>query len=50
MECELHRKLDLLWAFIKQHLRSRTLVFVSTCKQARCRPLNPKLSILDPGP
>ena len=31
--CELPRKLDLLWAFIKQHLRSRTLVFVSTCKQ-----------------
>ena len=31
--CELPQKLDLLWAFIKQHLRNRTLIFVSTCKQ-----------------
>ena len=33
MVCELPQKLDLLWAFIKQHLRNRTLIFVSTCKQ-----------------
>ena len=33
MQCELPKKLDLLWAFVKQHITARTLVFVSTCKQ-----------------
>jgi hypothetical protein len=32
----LHRKLDLLWFFIKTHLKKRTVVFFSTCKQVRC--------------
>ena len=28
-------KLDVVWAFIKTHTRSRTLIFFSTCKQVR---------------
>lgn len=35
IKCELHTKLDLLWFFIKTHLKKRTIVFLSTCKQAR---------------
>jgi ATP-dependent RNA helicase DDX10/DBP4 len=33
--CPLHSKLDLLWFFIKTHLKKRTIVFFSTCKQVR---------------
>ncbi|XP_060072836.1 probable ATP-dependent RNA helicase DDX10 [Ylistrum balloti] len=33
--CELHDKLNLLWSFIKNHLKSKTLVFMSSCKQVR---------------
>jgi ATP-dependent RNA helicase DDX10/DBP4 len=33
IKCELHAKLDLLWFFIKTHLKKRTIVFLSTCKQ-----------------
>jgi ATP-dependent RNA helicase DDX10/DBP4 len=33
--CELHKKLDTLWSFIKSHLQSKVLVFVSSCKQVR---------------
>ena len=29
----LHEKLDMLWSFIKTHLHSKTLVFLSSCKQ-----------------
>ncbi|RZC46322.1 hypothetical protein C5167_039263 [Papaver somniferum] len=29
----LHQKLDMLWSFIKAHLKSKILVFLSTCKQ-----------------
>jgi ATP-dependent RNA helicase DDX10/DBP4 len=29
----LDQKLDMLWSFIKTHLQSKTLVFLSSCKQ-----------------
>lgn len=31
----LHSKLDILWFFIKTHLKKRTIVFLATCKQVR---------------
>ncbi|KAJ3670441.1 hypothetical protein LUZ60_010765 [Juncus effusus] len=31
----LEQKLDVLWSFIRQHLKSKILVFLSTCKQVR---------------
>uniref|UniRef100_A0A803LYA6 ATP-dependent RNA helicase n=1 Tax=Chenopodium quinoa TaxID=63459 RepID=A0A803LYA6_CHEQI len=31
----LHQKLDLLWSFIKSHLNSRILVFLTSCKQVK---------------
>ncbi|CAL1710035.1 unnamed protein product [Somion occarium] len=33
--CELDKKLDILWSFIKSHLQTKTLVFMSSCKQVR---------------
>jgi ATP-dependent RNA helicase DDX10/DBP4 len=33
--CELDNKLDVLWSFIKSHLQTKTLVFLSSCKQVR---------------
>lgn len=33
--CELHHKLDLIYAFIKSHLRAKSIIFVSACSQAR---------------
>ena len=33
--CELDKKLDVLFSFIKTHLQSKTLVFMSSCKQVR---------------
>ncbi|KAF5348907.1 hypothetical protein D9756_009812 [Leucocoprinus leucothites] len=33
--CELDKKLDVLWSFIKTHLQTKTLVFMSSCKQVR---------------
>uniref|UniRef100_A0A7N0UW60 ATP-dependent RNA helicase n=1 Tax=Kalanchoe fedtschenkoi TaxID=63787 RepID=A0A7N0UW60_KALFE len=35
MEVPLYQKLDVLWSFIRSHLHSRILVFLSTCKQTR---------------
>ncbi|KAG2007081.1 ATP-dependent rRNA helicase RRP3 [Coprinopsis cinerea AmutBmut pab1-1] len=32
---ELDKKLDVLWSFIKTHLQSKVLVFLSSCKQVR---------------
>lgn len=32
---ELDKKLDVLWSFIKTHLQSKILVFMSSCKQVR---------------
>jgi ATP-dependent RNA helicase DDX10/DBP4 len=33
--CELYAKLDVLYSFIKSHLKSKCLVFLSSCKQVR---------------
>lgn len=33
--CELDRKLDVLLSFIKSHLKHKTIVFLSTCRQVR---------------
>ena len=33
--CEQHEKLDVLWFFVKNHLKSKTIVFLSSCKQVR---------------
>ncbi|KAA1471890.1 DEAD-domain-containing protein [Dentipellis sp. KUC8613] len=33
--CDLNKKLDILWSFIKTHLQSKTLVFMSSSKQVR---------------
>ncbi|KAH8102132.1 P-loop containing nucleoside triphosphate hydrolase protein [Cristinia sonorae] len=33
--CTLDKKLDILWSFIKSHLQTKTLVFMSSCKQVR---------------
>ncbi|RDB30847.1 ATP-dependent RNA helicase dbp4 [Hypsizygus marmoreus] len=33
--CDLDKKLDILWGFIKTHLQSKILVFMSSCKQVR---------------
>ncbi|KAL5978549.1 hypothetical protein ACLOJK_029666 [Asimina triloba] len=35
MVVPLDRKLDMLWSFIKTHLNSKTLVFLSSCKQVK---------------
>ncbi|EGN95755.1 hypothetical protein SERLA73DRAFT_186962 [Serpula lacrymans var. lacrymans S7.3] len=33
--CELDKKLDILWSFIKSHLKAKILVFISSGKQVR---------------
>ncbi|KAG8872316.1 ATP-dependent RNA helicase dbp4 [Tulasnella sp. 331] len=49
--CELDKKLDVLFSFIKTHLFAKTLVFLSSCKQVRfifetfCK-LRPGISLL----
>ncbi|KAJ7326347.1 hypothetical protein DFH08DRAFT_968253 [Mycena albidolilacea] len=35
LSCTLDQKLSILWGFIKTHLQSKTLVFLSSCKQVR---------------
>ncbi|KAF8178079.1 P-loop containing nucleoside triphosphate hydrolase protein [Mycena galopus ATCC 62051] len=35
LACTLDQKLSVLWGFIKTHLQSKTLVFLSSCKQVR---------------
>ncbi|EFJ48780.1 hypothetical protein VOLCADRAFT_60063 [Volvox carteri f. nagariensis] len=35
MVVELGQKMDVLWSFIKSHLKAKTIVFLSTCKQVR---------------
>lgn len=35
MVCELHEKFNVLWSFIKTHLRSKVIIFLSTCKQVK---------------
>ncbi|XP_069747393.1 probable ATP-dependent RNA helicase DDX10 [Narcine bancroftii] len=49
--CELHQKVNMLYSFMKSHLKKKTIVFFSTCKQVQylfhvfCR-LRPGLPIL----
>ncbi|KAL3882164.1 hypothetical protein ACJMK2_028532 [Sinanodonta woodiana] len=49
--CELHEKLSFLWSFIRNHLKSKVLVFLMSCKQVRyvheafCR-LRPGIPVL----
>ncbi|ORZ01354.1 P-loop containing nucleoside triphosphate hydrolase protein [Syncephalastrum racemosum] len=49
--CELYDKLNILYSFLRTHLQNKTIIFVSSCKQARfvyecfCK-LQPGLSIL----
>ncbi|PBK81455.1 DEAD-domain-containing protein [Armillaria gallica] len=49
--CTLDQKLSLLWSFIKSHLQSKVLVFLSSCKQVRfvyetfCK-MHPGISLL----
>ena len=33
--CPLDHKLDFLFSFVKAHLKSKVIVFMSTCKQVR---------------
>ncbi|RHZ06043.1 hypothetical protein DYB31_005336 [Aphanomyces astaci] len=35
MVCDVGQKLDVLFSFIKSHLKQKTIVFVSTCRQVR---------------
>ncbi|CAO3624025.1 unnamed protein product [Cunninghamella echinulata] len=35
VECELQQKLDILYSFLKTHLKSKVIVFLSSCKQTR---------------
>ncbi|KAJ6583169.1 P-loop containing nucleoside triphosphate hydrolase protein [Mycena sp. CBHHK59/15] len=35
LSCTLDQKLSILWGFIKTHLQSKVLVFLSSCKQVR---------------
>ncbi|KAF9463268.1 ATP-dependent RNA helicase dbp-4 [Collybia nuda] len=50
--CTLDKKLDILWSFIKSHLQSKILVFMSACKQVRfvfetfCK-MHPGISLLN---
>ncbi|KAH9381259.1 hypothetical protein HPB48_003240 [Haemaphysalis longicornis] len=50
--CELHDKLNLLWSFIRNHLKQKILVFLSSCKQVKyvyralCR-MRPGMTILE---
>ena len=33
--CKLQDKVNVLWSFIKTHLRSKVIIFLSTCKQVK---------------
>ncbi|WAR08060.1 DDX10-like protein [Mya arenaria] len=35
MVCEQHEKLNLLWSFLKNHLQSKILVFLTCCKEVK---------------
>ncbi|KAJ8315122.1 hypothetical protein KUTeg_007272 [Tegillarca granosa] len=51
MVCELHEKINMLWSFVKNHLKSKTLVFIASCKQVKYiheifRRLRPGVTVL----
>lgn len=31
--CDLHEKVNMLWSFIRNHLKQKILVFMASCKQ-----------------
>ncbi|XP_017786632.1 PREDICTED: probable ATP-dependent RNA helicase DDX10 [Nicrophorus vespilloides] len=33
--CELHDKMAMLWSFIKNHLKQKVIIFMSSCKQVK---------------
>ncbi|XP_044738719.1 probable ATP-dependent RNA helicase DDX10 [Chrysoperla carnea] len=33
--CELHEKMSVLWSFIRNHLKHKCLIFLSSCKQVK---------------
>lgn len=39
MVVSLDKKLDMLWSFVKMHLYTKTLVFLSSCKQVSLPPI-----------
>lgn len=43
--CELDKKLDILWSFIKSHLKSKALVFLSSGKQVKKNHFNSSSTI-----
>lgn len=45
--CELHDKMNILWSFLKDHIRSKILIFVSSCKQVRY--IHEAMKRLQPG-
>ncbi|KAJ8945685.1 hypothetical protein NQ318_012404 [Aromia moschata] len=51
MVCELHDKVSVLWSFIRNHIKNKIIVFLSSCKQVKyiyeifCK-LRPGLSLL----
>lgn len=45
--CPLEDKINMLYSFIKTHLKSKTIVFVSACKQ--CRFLHEAMRRIRPG-
>ncbi|KAK7503055.1 hypothetical protein BaRGS_00005681, partial [Batillaria attramentaria] len=49
--CELHEKLSMLWSFLKNHMHSKVLVFLTCCKQVKyvhevMRRLRPGMTVL----
>lgn len=48
--CELEKKLDILWSFLKSHLQSKILVFFSSGKQVvmSCSSSRPLLIVMLP--
>ena len=51
VECSLENKLDIVWSFIRTHLKQKTIIFFATCKQVRFidavfRKLRPGISLL----
>ncbi|XP_022292440.2 putative ATP-dependent RNA helicase DDX10 [Crassostrea virginica] len=49
--CDLHDKISMLWSFVKNHLKSKVLVFLASCKQVKFvheifRRLRPGVTVL----
>lgn len=42
---QLPKKLDMLWSFIKSHLKSKCVVFLSSCKQVDSITMRSKRAI-----